>query len=319
GGAREPAPLRERDRGQPDRQRRARERGEVVDAEEGHLPLPRPLALELADGADELEEAPAARGDAPRDECDQEGVDLPGPAQEQHERRREQRVVDHLGEREEVRRRPLDRTPEARQAEEREQRAGDAPERERPAERAPAEPDAGDGGDEHGHEHGHVRAEDVDRPERRVRLVAAVEEDEREGRRRHEREQVRGARAGVGLQGAPLYSEPPMASRTLRRRAATALGVYGSAVLGFLATVVAARELSKADFARFALAFGTTTLLQLFVDLTIDEVVIKYGNRYAAREAWGRFHRLFRIGLAVKLAGGAAGTAAVAGAALLSP
>ena len=110
-----------------------------------------------------------------------------------------------------------------------------------------------------------------------------------------------------------------MASPILRRRAATAFGVYGSAVLGFLSTVVAARELSKDDFARFALVFGTTTLLQVFVDLTIDEVVIKYGNRYAAREDWGRFHRLFRVGMLVKLAGGTVGTAAVVGAAFLSP
>jgi O-antigen/teichoic acid export membrane protein len=110
-----------------------------------------------------------------------------------------------------------------------------------------------------------------------------------------------------------------MRSRILRRRAATAFGVYGSAALGFLATVVAARELPKEDFARFALVFGTTTLLQLFVDLTVDEVVIKYGNRYVAREDWGRLHRLFRVGLLIKLAGGAVGTAAVAGAALLAP
>ena len=110
-----------------------------------------------------------------------------------------------------------------------------------------------------------------------------------------------------------------MASRILRRRAATAFGVYGAAILGFLATVVAARELSKDDFARFALAFGTTTLLQTFVDLTIDEVVIKYGNRYVAREDWGRFHRLFRVGMLVKLIGGAVGTVAVVVAAFLSP
>ena len=110
-----------------------------------------------------------------------------------------------------------------------------------------------------------------------------------------------------------------MPSRVLRRRAATAFGIYGSAVLGFAATIVAARELSKPDFARFALVFGTTSLLQLFVDLTIDEVVVKYGNRYAAREQWGRFQRLFRIGLAVKMAGGAAGALAVVGAAVLAP
>jgi len=98
-----------------------------------------------------------------------------------------------------------------------------------------------------------------------------------------------------------------MSSRVLRRRAATAFGIYGSALLGFAATVVAARELSKLDFARFALVFGTTSLLQLFVDLTIDEVVVKYGNRYAAREQWGRFRRLFQVGFAVKMAGGALG------------
>jgi O-antigen/teichoic acid export membrane protein len=91
-----------------------------------------------------------------------------------------------------------------------------------------------------------------------------------------------------------------MRSRILRRRAATAFGVYGSAALGFLATVVAARELPKEDFARFALVFGTTTLLQLFVDLTVDEVVIKYGNRYAATGQWGRLRRLVRVGLAAR-------------------
>jgi len=110
-----------------------------------------------------------------------------------------------------------------------------------------------------------------------------------------------------------------MRSRILRRRAATAFGVYGSAALGFVATVVAARELDKADFARFGLVFATTALLQVFVDLTVDEVVIKYGNRYVAREQWGRLRRLVRVGFLVKLAGGAAGTAAIVGAAFLSP
>ena len=108
-------------------------------------------------------------------------------------------------------------------------------------------------------------------------------------------------------------------SRVLRRRAATAFGIYGAAVVGFLATIVAARELSKPDFARFALVFAATSLLQLFVDLTIDEVVVKYGNRYAAREDWGRFRRLFQVGLAVKMAGGLVGTLAIVVAALLAP
>src|SRR5438445_10985180 len=101
-----------------------------------------------------------------------------------------------------------------------------------------------------------------------------------------------------------------MSTRVLRRRAATAFGIYGAALVGFLATIVAARELSKHDFARFALVFAAVSLLQLFVDLTIDEVVVKYGHRYAAREDWGRVRRLFQVGLAVQMAGGVGGPAA---------
>ena len=117
-----------------------------------------------------------------------------------------------------------------------------------------------------------------------------------------------------------LYLPPEMRSSVLRRRATTAFGIYGAALLGLLATVVAARELGdKDDFARFALVFATVSLLQLFLDLTIDEVVVKYGNRYAAREDWGRFRRLFAIGLQLKLAGGVLGALAVAASALAAP
>ena len=47
--------------------------------------------------------------------------------------------------------------------------------------------------------------------------------------------------------------------------------------------------------------------------------MIKYGNRYVAQEDWGRFHQLFRVGMLVKLVGGAAGTVAVVVAAFLAP
>jgi lipopolysaccharide exporter len=103
------------------------------------------------------------------------------------------------------------------------------------------------------------------------------------------------------------------------RRAVTAVGIYGSAALGILATIVAARELSKVDFARFALVFATVGLLQLFLDLTVEEVIVKYGNRYAARRDWPRFHRLISVGLRVKLVGGAVGAVAVGVAALCAP
>src|SRR4029079_12058660 len=91
------------------------------------------------------------------------------------------------------------------------------------------------------------------------------------------------------------------------RRAVTAVSIYGSALLGILASVVAARELSKVDFSRFALVFAITGLLQLFLDVTVEEVVVKFGNRYIARTDWGRFHRLVRGALpatAARRAGG---------------
>lgn len=109
-----------------------------------------------------------------------------------------------------------------------------------------------------------------------------------------------------------------MRSRILWRRAAAAAGIYGAAALGFLATLVAARELSKADFALFAIAMATTGLLQLVLDVTVEEAAVKYGYRYAEAQDWGRFRRLFVAGLGVKSAGGAAGAVAVVAAAFLS-
>jgi O-antigen/teichoic acid export membrane protein len=102
------------------------------------------------------------------------------------------------------------------------------------------------------------------------------------------------------------------------RRSATAAGIYGSALLGILATVVAARELTRLDFSRFALVFALTGLLQLFLDLTVEEVVVKFGNRYIARSDWPRFHRLLRLSLAVKVGGGALGALAVAAASFVA-
>jgi O-antigen/teichoic acid export membrane protein len=110
-----------------------------------------------------------------------------------------------------------------------------------------------------------------------------------------------------------------MRSRVVWRRVATAFGIYGSAFLGVLASVVASRELTTLDFARFALVFAVTGLLQLFLDVTVEEVVVKFGNRYIARSDWGRFHRLLRVAVVVKMAGGALGTLAVVAAAGIAP
>jgi O-antigen/teichoic acid export membrane protein len=100
-----------------------------------------------------------------------------------------------------------------------------------------------------------------------------------------------------------------MASLVLWRRAATAVGVYGAAAVGILATVVAARQLPRADFGLLALVIATTSFVQLLLDLTVDEAMVKYGFRYIARGEHGRLRRLFRVGAVVKVAGGAGGTA----------
>lgn len=102
-----------------------------------------------------------------------------------------------------------------------------------------------------------------------------------------------------------------MASRVLRRRAATAVGVYGAALVGFLATVIAARELDKVGMGLLTLVIATTGFLQMLLDFTIDEALVKYGFRYSAREEFGRLRRLFQIGTWVKLGGGALGTVAL--------
>jgi O-antigen/teichoic acid export membrane protein len=97
------------------------------------------------------------------------------------------------------------------------------------------------------------------------------------------------------------------------RRAATAAGVYGSALVGLLATVVAARQLDREDFGLLTLVIATTGFVQMLLDLTVDEALVKYGFRYAAREEFGRLRRLFQVAGAVKLSGGLLGTLVLLG------
>jgi O-antigen/teichoic acid export membrane protein len=98
-----------------------------------------------------------------------------------------------------------------------------------------------------------------------------------------------------------------MRSRVLWRRSATAFGVYVSTLLGFFATVVATRELGASDYARFATIVAATAFLQLLLDLTVEEALVKYGFRYVEAERWGRLRRVFEIALGFKLAGGLLG------------
>jgi O-antigen/teichoic acid export membrane protein len=97
-----------------------------------------------------------------------------------------------------------------------------------------------------------------------------------------------------------------MRSGLLLRRSAAAAGLYSSAALGFLGTVVAAHLFSRDTLGRYALVLAATGFFQSFLDLTIEEALIKFGFRYVTREDWGRLRRLFASALGVKLLGGVA-------------
>jgi O-antigen/teichoic acid export membrane protein len=94
-----------------------------------------------------------------------------------------------------------------------------------------------------------------------------------------------------------------MPSRLLWRRSAAALGIYASALLGFLGTIVAARVLGLREFGLFAIVMAGTGFFQTLLDLTVEEAVTKYGFRYSTNEDWGRLRRLFSRALSVKAAG----------------
>ena len=96
----------------------------------------------------------------------------------------------------------------------------------------------------------------------------------------------------------------------LRRRTGAAAGTYASIVLGFLATLVAARMFSTAGLGLYTIVISSAGFFQTLLDLTIEEALIKFGFRYISREDWGRLRRLFRRtfvfkALGATLAGGA--------------
>jgi O-antigen/teichoic acid export membrane protein len=102
-----------------------------------------------------------------------------------------------------------------------------------------------------------------------------------------------------------------MRSTAMWRRSVTAAGVYVSAAVGVLGTIIAARELSGHAFGLLAIVTGTTSVFQLIGDVTVDEALIKYGTRYETRERWGKFRRIFEVGLLLKAVGGVVGAIGV--------
>jgi O-antigen/teichoic acid export membrane protein len=97
----------------------------------------------------------------------------------------------------------------------------------------------------------------------------------------------------------------------MARRLVTALGIYVAAVLGFLATVVAARTFSTSVLGLYAIVIATTGFFQTLLDLTVEEAAVKYGFRYEARGEWGKLRRLLGGTLVYKLGGGLLAAAAL--------
>jgi O-antigen/teichoic acid export membrane protein len=87
-----------------------------------------------------------------------------------------------------------------------------------------------------------------------------------------------------------------------RRRLAAFAGVYGSVVLGVLASLVALRILGPLKGGRFTIVIGVVDFLTTLVWLTSADALIKFGFRYAASGDWGRFHRLIRLSFAGEVA-----------------
>jgi O-antigen/teichoic acid export membrane protein len=99
--------------------------------------------------------------------------------------------------------------------------------------------------------------------------------------------------------------------RLFVRRSLTAVGIYASVVLGFLATVVAGRILSKQGFGDYATVIYATGFFQSFFDLTVEEALVKYGFRFIAREDWGLLRSLFGSAFRFKLVGSVIGGVAM--------
>ncbi len=109
-----------------------------------------------------------------------------------------------------------------------------------------------------------------------------------------------------------------MRSRLFWRRSAAAAGIYSSAVLGFVGTIVALHLFSTRTFGLYALVLAATGFFQSFLDVTVEEALIKFGFRYTTREDWGRLRRLFTSAIAFKLTGGVLAAGAIAGLAPLA-
>src|SRR5207237_8157025 len=78
------------------------------------------------------------------------------------------------------------------------------------------------------------------------------------------------------------------------RRSATVAGIYLSVGFGFLATILATRQLGRHEFGLFSEVIVGAGFFQTLLDLTAEEALVKYGFDYTNAADWGRLRRLFR-------------------------
>ena len=102
-----------------------------------------------------------------------------------------------------------------------------------------------------------------------------------------------------GLAGSSGVGQSQLPRSTAERRPASS------------ARSIAVRVLGPEQFGVFTLALATASFVQLLLDTTVEEAIVKYGIRYTATSDWGRLRGLFRAGLAVKWGGGALATVVV--------
>lgn len=80
--------------------------------------------------------------------------------------------------------------------------------------------------------------------------------------------------------------------------------MYVSAGLGIAGQVVAARRLGAEQYGLLAIVLAAAGFAQSFLDITVEEAVIKFGFRYIVAEEWGKLRRLFARALRFKILGG---------------
>jgi len=66
----------------------------------------------------------------------------------------------------------------------------------------------------------------------------------------------------------------------------TAIALYGGAAAGILGTLVAVRVLGPDRFGLFTLALATASFVQLLLDTTVEEAIVKYEEAIALDPAF---------------------------------